>query len=137
MTDAPTLTVGDFGAPALQRSQLGLSLLLRADPDELSTPAQLGEALTYTLELTNFDNRPAEDLTVTIFPSELSEAVHLWPASSRSLTPGQTEQFTLPYRIAHADLAQRQVTCRASWAATVTGQRFEAEPVELTLSLAS
>ncbi|TQM91510.1 DUF7507 domain-containing protein [Roseinatronobacter monicus] len=97
------------GATATSLTQEpGLSLAKTADTSALSSPAVVGEEITYTFEVENTGNvtltnvavnDPLPDLSEPVFDAGLSTA-----ADASSVAPGETAVFTATYALKQSDI---------------------------------
>src|SRR5690606_26335597 len=75
--------------------QPGIEVIKTADK---STVSEAGEVITYTITVTNTGNVTLENYTVTdvLFPE--------WSDRIASLSPGESQPFTLEYTVTQSDI---------------------------------
>jgi len=98
----------------------GLTLTKSADESQVSSPAAVGDTITYTFVATNTGNVTLTDVTVSDPLDRLSKIDLTWPDANAegTLLPGQQVTGTATYTLEQADLDRGEVKNTA----TATGK---------------
>ncbi|RDV43687.1 hypothetical protein DOE76_16465 [Leifsonia sp. ku-ls] len=102
VTDQATADVPLSPAPSM-------TFVKTADASALSTPAQVGDTITYTFRSTNTGNTTLTNVTITDPLPGLSPLTYSWPGAPGTLQPGQTVTATATYQLTEADIVAGHV----------------------------
>ena len=97
-----------------------------ADASAVQSPAQVGDTITYTFEVTNTGNVTMTGVTITDRLPGVSTPVITWPGAPGVLQAGQSATGTSTYQLTQADIDAGQV----SNAAFATGTPPSGPPVD-------
>jgi len=113
-----------------------IDLIKSADTSALSTPAQVGDTITYTLTATNTGNVTLTGVDITDQLTGLPELTLVWPGVPGTLTPGQAVTGTATYTLTQADVNEGSVTNTATATGTPpTGPPVTAPPATVVTAL--
>ncbi|MFH5879594.1 hypothetical protein [Arthrobacter sp. NA-172] len=116
-TDSPVRS--DPSTVVLRATQSpGLSFSKAADASKVTSPAQVGQAITYLFSSQNTGNVTLTGVTITDGLAGLSARAHTWPGTPGTLLPGQTVTASANYWLAQTDLDAGHVKNTATVAGT-------------------
>ncbi|NYE96133.1 putative repeat protein (TIGR01451 family) [Psychromicrobium silvestre] len=96
-----------------------------ADASAVSSPAAVGDVITYNFAATNAGNVTLTGVVINDGLAGLSALTYTWPGTAGTLTPGQTVTATATYAVAQADIDAGHVANSA----TTTGTPPTGSPV--------
>ncbi|NYE96507.1 putative repeat protein (TIGR01451 family) [Psychromicrobium silvestre] len=88
----------------------GLRSTKTADASGITSPAQVGEKITYHFTATNTGNLSLTSVKITDGLDGLSQLSYTWPGAPGRLSPGQSVTAVASYTITQADIDAGQVT---------------------------
>jgi uncharacterized repeat protein (TIGR01451 family) len=87
----------------------GLALTKTADASQVTSPAQVGDEITYGFTVTNTGNVTLAGVDIADALPGLSALSYDWPGTPGVLTPGQSATATATYRLTQGDIDAGQV----------------------------
>ncbi|MET3565739.1 putative repeat protein (TIGR01451 family) [Leifsonia sp. 563] len=97
VTDTATAQVPVTAGPAMTTTKT-------ADSSAVSSPAEVGDTITYTFATTNTGNVTMTGVSITDTLPGLSALTYTWPGTPGTLQPGQVVSATATYRLTQADI---------------------------------
>ncbi|NYE96132.1 putative repeat protein (TIGR01451 family) [Psychromicrobium silvestre] len=105
-----------------------ITLTKTADASAITSPAQVGQLITYHFTSKNTGNVTLTGVVINDPLAGLSALTYTWPGAAGTLLPGQTVTATATYAITQADINAGHVANSA----TVTGNPPSGPPVTAT-----
>jgi uncharacterized repeat protein (TIGR01451 family) len=82
----------------------GLTMVKTADSSGVSSPARVGDTVTYHFQATNSGNVTLTGVSISDPHSGLSALVYTWPGVAGTLAPGEAVTAVATYQLTQADL---------------------------------
>ena len=101
-----------------QAQSPALTLVKTADTSALSSPAKVGDTVTYNFTERNTGNVTLTNVSITDPSPGLSPLIYSWPGVAGTLVPGQAVTASATYQVTQADLNAGHVVNTATGAGT-------------------